>query len=320
MGSKAPTSIFARRSRVASNQAIEWLARLRASDVTAEEKAQFAQWLHADSIHKTAFDDATTLWHGLDALPEQTSAQYERRRSPYMIPLAAAATVIVSFVVALTQLTGDAFTTGKGEQRRVVLSDGSTAFLNTASSIEVRFTAAERRVVLVDGEVWFDVAKDANRPFRVVADHATAEAVGTAFVVQDTPGFTRVGVSEGFVKVENTTTYESKLKSILLHQGDEGTFSEQLSREAEFESETALAWRTGWLKYQNVTLGDLITDLNRYVAKPMVINDDDLANTRVGGSVRIQDQEAMLEALQAILDDRFKWSDVSGRIIIITKA
>ena len=42
-----------------SDEAIEWLARLRADDVTQQEKADFAAWLAASALHKTAFDEAT---------------------------------------------------------------------------------------------------------------------------------------------------------------------------------------------------------------------------------------------------------------------
>ena len=79
-----------------SDQAIEWLARLRATDVTAAEKADFAAWLAESPLNKAAFDDATHLWHQLDGLPELTDLPTRRPSRSFFPqwPLAAAATVV----------------------------------------------------------------------------------------------------------------------------------------------------------------------------------------------------------------------------------
>ena len=90
-------------------------------------------------------------------------------------------------------------TTGLGEQHSEVLPDHSVVELNTQSEIRVGFTAAERRVELVRGEAFFDVAKDPARPFIVVTDLATAKAVGTRFSVYRALSGTIVTVAEGRV-------------------------------------------------------------------------------------------------------------------------
>jgi transmembrane sensor len=311
----------ARQEKIASDQAIEWIARLRAHDVTPEEQGDFAEWLSADPLHGPAFDEATLLWEALAELPEQTDQTYaasKRSWRRWSYPLAAAATIVLSLAFVFTQSRYEEFSTGKGEQRRVVLADGSAAHLNTDSAMTVWFTADERAIRLDSGEVWFDVVHDPERPFRVSGTFARAEAVGTAFAVRDTPGFTRISVTEGLVSVSKTDNYSANVESILVSARHEGTFSPQSSETHAFDADAALAWRRGQLVYDDVLLGDVIADLNRYLPKTMTINDEELARTRISGVLFLEDQEAMLTALASVRD--IKWKAVSDTLIIITKA
>lgn len=75
-------------------------------------------------------------------------------------------------------------TTPRGVMFSVTLADGTRCWLNTASSLKypAAFTGNERRVT-VTGEVYFDVAKDARRPFIVMADNSEIRVLGTQFNV-----------------------------------------------------------------------------------------------------------------------------------------
>ena len=204
----------------ASDQAIEWLARLRAANVTTQEKGAFAEWLSASSQHQRAFDDAAALWHlsgelkvvvRKDKLHKDKLRKDKLRKEKYRTyspfrPLAAAASFLVVCLAVLLQLHAPNFSTGKGEHRRVLLSDGSSAFLNTNSEIQVLYSSDSRNIELIRGEVWFDVKPDAQRPFQVRGDFATAQAIGTAFSVRDATEFTRISVTKGQVQVLATNT------------------------------------------------------------------------------------------------------------------
>ncbi len=296
-----------------SDEAIEWLARLRADDVTQQEKADFAAWLAASSLNKVAFDEATELWQLLGRMPQQSvPAATSGRGYTRALPFAAAASVLVACLLMVLQLTTPSFTTGKGEQRRVVLADGSTAFLNTASELSVDYASDERRIVVSAGEVWFDVVQDSARPFIVEGGYATAKAVGTAFTVRETPGFTRVSVDEGIVAL----TPEENTPARLLNAGEQATVSAGLTDVAPFDPDKVLAWQRGELIYENVRLDDLLDDLSRYLPKTMILNDPDLKNTRLNAFLYLDDQEAMLAALKETLPIR--WKSVSDSLIIIT--
>ena len=308
------------RHRQARNQAqiedaaIEWIARLRASDVTDAERADFAEWLAAGEAHKRAFDDMAALW-GLTAqldvsyVAAPTANQSVTRR---WAPLALAAGLLMAFALLLAG-GGDTYRTEPGEQRRVVRSDGSNMYLNTATRVEVRFSRNAREVLLdTGGEAYFEVAREARRPFVVHTAHGTVEALGTAFNVLAEPEHTAVAVAEGRVGVTSTDgdtdTLEARQQARLAH--GEVAFNGANGRPADIAS-----WRTGRLVYDGVTLQALVQDLNRYLPKPMSLADTHLADMPVSAVLTLQEQDAMLDALARSLD--LRWTTVSDNLILL---
>ncbi len=305
---------FDQQQQKRSDEAIEWLARLRASDVTAAEKADFAAWLAESPLNKAAFDDATRLWHDLNELPLHTELPRKRAFKMHW-PLAAAATVVFACVLLLTQFSAVEYDTGHGEQARVVLEDGSIAYLNTNSSISVDYVRGARRVAITRGEVWFDVEPDPARPFTVTGQYASARAVGTAFTVREHADFTRVKVTEGIVALMPQTV-ALQAASERLTAGEQGTVTPGRSDIDAFAVDTELGWQRGQLIYDDVPLEDLLIDLNRYLPKAMTVNDPALSRTRVSAVLTLDDQDAMLEALRLSLPIR--WNTVSDSLIIIS--
>ncbi len=297
--------------------AIEWIARLRASDVTDAERADFAEWLAASDAHKRAFDDMAALWGVTSQLDVSDVAPPAARNSSSRrwAPMALAASLFLAFAALLLVNGGDTYRTELGEQRRVVLSDGSSVYLNTETTIEVRFSRAAREVVLqTGGEAYFEVAREARRPFTVHTTHGTAEALGTAFNVFAHTTHTAVAVTEGRVGVTipdgDTSTLQAR-QSARLAEGEVAL--EDAARPADIA-----AWRTGRLVYDGITLEALVEDLNRYLPKPMSLADTSLADMSVSAVLTLQEQDAMLDALARSLD--LRWTTVSDNLILLHPA
>lgn len=299
----------------ATDQAITWLARLRAANVTVADKAAFAEWLHADPSHKNAFDETTELWHALDVLPPQPRAVRAPRYYPGKI-LTLAASFLVACAILIMQMSVPNFETGKGELRRVLLADGSTAYLNTQTQIRVQFDGSARHIELLQGEAWFDVVADPSRPFRVGGTHATIEAVGTAFAVREYRQSTWVGVSEGQVTVYPQAGAD--FQAMTLSADQQATASDEGARAAAFDPSMKLTWRQGQLVYDNERLEDLLSDLNRYLPNTMVVNDAELADVRVSAVLHLTDQPAMLDALARTLPIR--WKSVADNLVIVARS
>src|SRR5205807_1325966 len=98
------------------------------------------------------------------------------------------------------------YATAIGEQRSVVLKDGSMIQLNSRSRVEVRYTDHDRKIALKEGQALFTVARDTQRPFLVSAGDTAVRAVGTQFDVNRLETEIVVTVLEGKVAVESPGT------------------------------------------------------------------------------------------------------------------
>lgn len=99
-------------------------------------------------------------------------------------------------------------TTQHDQHRLVTLSDGTQIRLNSNSTIEVPNSFSnDNRTVTLDGEAWFDIASDEDRPFHIRAGQATIQVLGTEFNVKmdDIAGNVQVAVAEGRVSLNNAT-------------------------------------------------------------------------------------------------------------------
>jgi ferric-dicitrate binding protein FerR (iron transport regulator) len=149
------------------------------------------------------------------------------------------------------------------------LADGSKVWLNAASSIRfpTGFAGKERRVEIT-GEVYFEVAPDATRPFTVVIGSASGndggevQVLGTHFNINayDDEATVRTTLAEGKVKV-------SKAGSLALLQPlQQAVFEKEKAklkvRQAELDKE--LAWKTGMFEFQDDDLPTIMRQLSRW--------------------------------------------------------
>lgn len=118
-----------------------------------------------------------------------------------MVTGAMAASIAGLLTLSWPLLSGSHYRTEIGEIRRIALSDGSVALVNSGSDLQVRYEKAARQLRLDEGEVWFKVAKNLQRPFIVDIDGVHVRAIGTAFSVRRRDDSVEVVVTEGTVRV-----------------------------------------------------------------------------------------------------------------------
>jgi transmembrane sensor len=183
----------------------------------------------------------------------------------------------------------------------VSLSDGSTITLNTNSAIRVALTTVERRIDLDRGEAFFEVAKDAQRPFVVRTAGKLVVAVGTKFSVFRGPLDTRVVVTEGQVKVEELQGNGAVGPVTQVPAGgiaQAGPAGVLVRHASVAEAETYMSWRSGYISLRNTELADAVAEFNRYNRKQLVIADPSIAHLQVGGNLRAANVEAFVRVLE----------------------
>lgn len=189
-----------------------------------------------------------------------------------------------------------------GQLQTVALADGSTATLSSDSRLDVRMSRGERHVTLAKGEVFFDVARDARRPFVVQAQGRRVAAVGTRFSVRNDPDALRVVVTEGKVRLESVVGTDGRAQpEALLPAGSVATAGRNgvLVRSLPLaDAERYLEWRGGYLSFDDASLATAVAEFNRFNKRKLELADGAVAELRVGGNFRWSNTEGFVRLLE----------------------
>ena len=232
----------------------------------------------------------------------------------------ASITLLALGVWLYSVLSPERFQTALGEQRSVVLNDGSVVTLNTSSSIEVRFGKDHRVVRLLAGEALFQVAHDAARPFDVAAGATTVRAVGTQFNVDRRVGATTVTVVEGKVAVfipDDEAGVEAE--NLPLAAGEQMTVAPLITPRAErTDAATVTAWTQRKLVFDHRPLGEVADEFNRYNRQAIEIRGVALRGLQITGVFATNDPESFLIFLAQFPDVSIE-RDAERRHILVTQ-
>lgn len=308
-------------AKAIENQAAAWVARLDREPSRALLEAELNAWLEGDARRQGAFLRAEAAWAMLDragamALDRPAQAAAPTRRWLFTGGAAAAAAMGGLVVLGVTRFaSGEHIRTVRGEIRRAPLDDGSMLAVNTESRLRVVLGRTVRKVDLERGEAWFQVAKDATRPFVVVAGDVNVRAVGTAFSVRRRERGADVLVTEGVVEVWSAHAPDRVRR---LAVGDHAFVSDAMgpgaSQSAAAEIDRRLAWRDGDIVLDGDTLEDAAAEFNRYNMRQILIEDPNLASEALVGRFRTNEPEAFARAVAVTAHARLVIDDEAIRI------
>jgi len=311
-----------------------WAMRMGSPTCGPVDRAAFEAWRHEKPAHAEAYarvEQALTvvdchLGHPeLSALGDQILAETETPRRP--LGRAAAASVAAALIlmvgtVLVLGLNGnpsapqvgatvalDAYETAVGERSTVSLPDGSTMVLNTASRVEVNYSAKLRSLTLTTGQALFEVIKDPARPFVVVAGNRRIVALGTAFdvridegeVVQVTLLEGRVSVDE-ILRVPSTSTNTSEPERLELAAGEQLIArNNEPTVVATTDIDRVVSWREGRLVFRDEPLSEAVKEINRYSTTQLFVNEDPrLQDIRVSGVFKAGRTASFVLALETV--------------------
>lgn len=323
-------------SRASAHESIEaraaaWLAQRDDDGLTAEDARNFAAWRAEDPRHEAAVKRLEATWSALEQLRTfRPEAQQHpdrdllapRRRSRRRLQLrpvlglaAAAAAVAAFFILRHGERTTpvvappaeiaavEHYATTSGGYQRTTLSDGSIVELNENSAMTAQFTAGERHIELIRGEIHCTVAKDASRPFTVNANGIVVRAVGTAFNVRLNSEAVEVLVTEGRISLHETdaTTQGSPLvsageRAVVAFHG-QSTFSPHIERLTENAMSDALAWQGSRLVFVEKPLSEVVAQFNRRNKVQIQVADPNLGQLLVDGSFQAENVEALVRLI-----------------------
>ncbi|GLJ00157.1 iron dicitrate transporter FecR [Sphingobium sp. BS19] len=266
--------------------AIRWAILIDAEDLDTAQQRELDIWLRQDERHRGALFRAQAGLALIDKIDGDSEScgramvlsqpTVKPRKRALMAGGALVACLVGLATVSWSTLSGQHYRTDVGEIRRVALTDGSVAMVNSDSDLRVRYNKTVRELQLGEGEAWFKVTKNVKRPFVVEADGVHVQATGTAFSVRRRTGAVEVVVTEGAVLAWQDT----QQNAVSISAGSSAILSTATNaakaRVVSTGYRDPLAWRQGGIALNETTVFEAAEEFNRYnpkkieVAKPRI--------------------------------------------------
>jgi transmembrane sensor len=263
-------------------------------EATANEIEFLRKWISDHEDNESIFESVKTYWENshlqvksadldksfakLNALSFQESITLpinisEKRKRKFNWYKCAAIFIVFFTVVGMIYFANDAQEqkqeiklvqevikeNPKGQKLTTFLPDGSKVILNSQSKIKYHtpFNETERYIEL-EGEAFFEVKKDDQKTFRVVANGVSTTALGTSFNVNSkNRNFVEVALVSGKVRVSNDSDH-----TVILSPGKFTTITQYGDFEiSDFEIQDKVGWKDGLLVFKNNTLSEIVARL-----------------------------------------------------------
>jgi ferric-dicitrate binding protein FerR (iron transport regulator) len=211
------------------------------------------------------------------------------------------------------EVTFNTLATPKGGQFRLILPDGSTVWLNAASSLRfpTAFTGRER-VVELSGEAYFEIARNEKMPFRVKVKDMAVQVLGTHFNVMayDDEASIRTTLLEGSVNVKRGT------HAVELHPGQQASVhpAGNLTVLDNVDVEEIVAWKNGYFHFNRESLQGVMRQIGRWYDADITY-EGNVPDREFGGKIaRSSSVKDVLKILE-LSDVRYR---IEGKKIIVT--
>lgn len=292
-------------------QAVAWYAQLCSGEATDADRAAWQRWHEAHPDHQRAWRTFASLQSTLGRVPGGVAAstlraaRRSRRGMLRTVAGLAGAGAAAGLAWQWTEGAGGLraslaeHRTGTGEQRPVVLADGSSLLLNTRSAVDVSFDDAHRRVLLREGDILVQTAPAApggrrdTRPFTVQTPQGRILALGTRFTVRSEGERTVVGVLAHAVEVR---ALQGTGPAVRVDAGQQTAFTRTQVEAPQAAQPAVVDWPEGSLIVDGWRLDDVVRELARYRPGRLAC-DPAVADIRVSGVFPLADTDKALAVL-----------------------
>jgi len=220
------------------------------------------------------------------------------------------------------KIKGDIITKAnpKGQRSTIFLSDGSKVILNAGSKIYYsEYFKADTREIRLEGEAYFEVAEQPERPFKVFSGDITTTALGTAFNVNAYPGNEEIKVSltAGSVEVKYTSKAVSTKENSYLKPGQQMVLNKKSGElmKKEFTADEVLSWKDGVIYFNNADMETVIQQLEQWYGASIELKNNQNDDWSISAEFKNQSLEYVLTSLSYIKNFDFS---INGQHVVIT--
>ena len=300
----------------ATEQAIDWMVKLRADTPNAALQERFNAWLTVDRAHSQAWaklqDSVGGSFNTVRALDRRLPGHASEARQVLLHPQGSRRDAL-RVLAGLGLLGGGAWLgarsqwgdalladlhTGRGQRQSFSLADGSRLSLNANSAVDLRFDGQQRLVILRHGELVIDVAPDPQRPLRVRTAQGELRALGTRFLVAQERDASRLVVLQHSVEArlfDGTLQVVQEGQAALLQARRISLLNDDQRQRAD--------WLSGRLNVLDESLEQVVESLRPY-SRGFVRVAPEVRDLRVQGVFPLDDPDRVFSALAETLPIR----------------
>jgi transmembrane sensor len=315
------------------NQHIDFslLVRFFAEEIFPEERKLVLDWKEALPENEKQFKELQDVWLAMDKTSAQkainidvewehlkqqltkTSITKTRKFTPaFFVRIAAAIFLAIGlFYFGLEILSQKTVKTNNTETCEVILPDGSRVTLNAGSKLTYqRSFSKERRIVSLQGEAFFEVAKNPKRPFIIQLGEAEIKVLGTSFNVKAYKNADKIEVivAEGLVSLYEKNREEKK---VLAGKGERAVYNKEqkIVKKQLNEDFNYISWKTRDIIFNNESLTKIVETLSNVYHKEIVLKNSALNNCTVTTKFENKDLDTVLNVLRSTLDIQIEETD-----------
>jgi len=220
--------------------------------------------------------------------PTGRTVQMPARRNNWLRIAAVGAILVIAGFAIRNYFTAETVTwaemTASAEIQEFQLADGTKVWLNEGSTLSypTEFSGAQRDVKL-SGEAYFEVTKNAEKPFQIQTSETVVTVLGTAFNVKENgiDNLTEVAVTEGKVQVEAIKSSEK----VILTVNEKAVYNHAENTLQEMTDETLndTAWQRGLLKFKATSLAAALTDISHFYGVEIFLAEEKMSSCTLSG-------------------------------------
>jgi transmembrane sensor len=204
-----------------------------------------------------------------------------------------------------------------GNQQTQLLADGSTVYLNGDSRLKYKINSeASERQLYLEGEAFFDVARDEAKPFIIGLENSKVQVLGTSFNIKAYPEDEQISTSV----ITGRVAFEaSKTESLILVPGNKGVIDKGKNSIAKNDVDNSMdiAWMKKALNFENTSLSELAKSLYRMYGVKVKLTDGSLKNLRITAKFENENIDEIFKILEMTNELSYK---IDGDVVMIGDA
>lgn len=317
------------------------MAKYFAGEISQEEMNQLGDWLESSAENKKLFNDLQKEWSNLELKSSSTdrirvlSKVKERIKSEEKEVLvrkiafnswyrrAASIVVVIALSTLMWYQIQEPFSTlntlgyevencDAGDQKEVLLADGSHIFLNGDSRVKYKKElAGSLRNITLQGEAFFDIERDEQKPFVVYLNDAEVKVLGTSFNIKAYPEDEKVETSVLTGKVVFNHVHgilKKKRENMFLIPGQKGIINHDSNSfdQLQVDNELDIAWMKRKLHFINTPLSEITKSLYRMYGVKFKLTDGSLKDLKITASFENEKLEEVIKILEMTSEFSYK--------------